>query len=48
MVDNQAYCLKVKEMDDEEYEAAVSLLNSANLHNILYDFHYKKILANRA
>ena len=22
---SQAYCLKVKEMDDEEYEAAVSL-----------------------
>ena len=46
MVDNQAYCLKVKEMDDEEYEAAVSLLTSllsAYLHNILHDFHYKKL-----
>lgn len=28
----QAYCLKVKEMDDEEYEAAVSpLFTSANV-----------------
>ena len=25
---SQAYCLKVKEMDDEEYEASVSTINS--------------------